>query len=148
MENRNLILLLVEKSTNAFGRLIGLTADAKLRITLTIIQNTIQESFNINSNYLSKKILEDTLSKDQLDTDQTKLLTSLLWLQAEILLKLKKPQESLGQYENALQLLNWQTQQTIKKSNSDIKNKMDELNLIIAVLKPKAKLNSILEPIS
>ncbi len=41
MKNKDLILLLVDKSANAFGTLIGLTEDEKLKTALTIIQDTI-----------------------------------------------------------------------------------------------------------
>lgn len=55
MKNTDLILMLVDKSTNAFGQIHGLSAENKLKKVLSIIQNTIQDTFNINSYYLSKK---------------------------------------------------------------------------------------------
>jgi hypothetical protein len=41
MENRNLILTLIDKSTNAFGPMLGLTVEDKLKSVLAITQNTI-----------------------------------------------------------------------------------------------------------
>lgn len=87
MKNGDLILMVVDKSTNAFGQVLGLTEDAKLKVALTIIQDTIKTAFDINSNELTTKSLADILAKDQLDLDQTRLLTNLLWAQADILIK-------------------------------------------------------------
>lgn len=51
-------------------------------------------------------------------------------------LKLKQAIASLTQYQNALQLLRWQTQQTVKKSYLERKNKISELEKVIATLTP------------
>jgi len=109
MKNRELILMLVDKSINAFGQLIGLAEDAKLKVALTIIQDTISTGFGIDSVLLTSTALEEILEKDQLEIDQVCLLSDLLWIQADILLELKQPFASLKNYENALQLLQWQT---------------------------------------
>lgn len=135
MKNKDLILLLVDKSVNAFGQVMGLNEEAKLKIALTIIQNTIQDSFEINSNYLSGEILADILAKKTLSIDQASLLTNLLWTEAEILLKLRRPQYSLTQYENALQLLHWKAKQSIEKDLLERNNKIRELESIIKKLK-------------
>lgn len=135
MKNRDLILLLVEKSINAFGQVMGLNEEAKLKIALTIIQNTIQDSFEINSNYLSGETLAGILAKKTLGIEQASLLTNLLWTEAEILLKLKRPQYSLTQYENALQLLHWKAKQSIEKDLLERNNKIRELETIIKKLK-------------
>lgn len=142
MNNKDLILMLVEKSTNAFGELIGITKDAKLKIALTIIQSTIKTAFDINSNQLTPKVLADILVKEQLDIDQTHLLTNLLWSQAEILLKLKRPTASLTNYENTLLLIQWLLHQDNEKNQLEKQNKITELIAAIDELKPKRnKLN-------
>ena len=135
MKNRDMILLLVEKSINAFGQMMGLNEEAKLKIALTIIQNTIQDSFEINSNYLSGETLAGILAKKTLGIEQASLLTNLLWTEAEILLKLNRPQYSLTQYENALQLLHWKAKQSIEKDLLERNNKIRELETIIKKLK-------------
>ena len=109
--------MLVDKSTNAFGRIIGLSETNKLKKVLSITQSTIQDTFNINSYYLSEKTLEDILAKNLLDLEQAQLLTSLLCTQAEILLELDQPKDSLIQYKNALQLLHWKEANLLKKPN-------------------------------
>lgn len=134
MKNKDLILLLVDKSANAFGTLIGLTEDTKLIATLTIIQDTIKTAFNIDSKRLTVKTLADILVKDQLDIDQTRLLTNLLWTQAELLLKLNQPIASLTNYENTLLLIQWQTQQTVEKKHLEKQNKITELKGFIDTL--------------
>ncbi len=135
MKNRDLILLLVDKSINAFGQVLGLSEASKLKIALTIIQSTVQDTFNINSNYLSREVLSDILAKKPLDIEQASLLTNLLWTEAEILIKLNRPQYGLTQYENALQLLNWKTRQSVEMDHLERKNKIRELEAIIAKLK-------------
>lgn len=135
MNNRNLILMLVDKSANAFGELIGLTGDTKLKVALTIIQDTIKSTFDIDSNLLTQKDLADILVKDQLDIDQTRLLTNLLWTQAELLLKLNQPIASLTNYENTLLLIQWQTQQTVEKKHLEKQNKITELKGFIDTLR-------------
>jgi len=107
MKNRDLILLLVDKSINVHGQVFGLSAETKLKVTLKIIQECIETDFNINTNLLDSKMLADILAKDKLDVDRTSLLTSLLIAQAETLSKLNRRQASLTQYKNALQLLHW-----------------------------------------
>ncbi len=134
MNNRNLILMLVDKSANAFGELIGLTGDTKLKVALTIIQDTIKSTFDIDSNLLTQKDLADILVKDQLDIDQTRLLTNLLWTQAEILLKLNQPIASQTNYENTLLLIQWQIQQTVEKKHLEKQNKIAELKGFIDTL--------------
>jgi len=136
MKNKDLILMLVDKSANAFGTLIGLTEDEKLKAALTIIQDTIKTALGIDSNLLTSKALADILIKDQLDIDQTRLLTNLLWTQAEILLKLNHPIASQTNYENALLLLQWQTQQTAAKNHIEKQNKITELKAAIDTFKP------------
>lgn len=138
MKNKDLILLLVDKSANAFGTLIGLTEDTKLKATLTIIQDTIKTAFGIDSKLLTQKDLADILVKDQLDIDQTRLLTNLLWTQAELLLKLNQPIASLTNYENTLLLIQWQTQQTDEKKHLEKQNKITALKGFIDTLKPPA----------
>ena len=135
MKNRNLILMLIDKSANAFGELIGLTGDTKLKVTLTIIQDTIKNAFDIDSNLLTQKDLADILVKDQLDIDQTRLLTNLLWTQAELLLKLNQPIASLTNYENTLLLIQWQIQQTVEKKHLEKQNKIAELKSLIDSLR-------------
>jgi len=139
MKSRDLILLLVDKSANAFGELIGLTEEAKLKVALTIIQGTIKTAFRIDSDKLSSKALADILAKDLLDYDQARLLTNLLWTQAEILLKLKQSIASLTNYENALQIIQWQTQHTIERFHLEKQNEITDLNAIIETLKPVSK---------
>jgi len=139
MKNRDLILMLVDKSANAFGELIGLTEDSKLNVVLTIIQGSIITSFGIDSNKLTQKALTELLEKDLLNCDQVCLLTNLLWTQAELLLKLKQPVASLKNYENTLHLLQWQTQHTIEKFHLEKQNKINELKAVIETLKPNNK---------
>jgi hypothetical protein len=81
-------------------------------------------------------VLAGTLAKGQLDLDQTHLLSNLLWAQADILLKLNQSDAGLAQYENVLQLLYWQTQQTVEKNYLEIKNKISEIETLIAKLGP------------
>ncbi|OFY84755.1 MAG: hypothetical protein A3F72_05720 [Bacteroidetes bacterium RIFCSPLOWO2_12_FULL_35_15] len=140
MKNRDLILMLIEKSTNAFGEVFGITEMTKLKSALSIIQSTIQDSFGINSSKLSKNKLSEILKKGVLDLEQGRLLTNLLWAQAEIFNKLKQPQDSLRQYENALQILYWKAQQPAEKDRLERKMKIDELETIIEELKENSKL--------
>ncbi len=135
MKNKDLILMLVDKSANAYGQLIGLTESTKLKVALTIIQDTIKTAFGIDPNLLTEKALDDILVNDQLDIDQTRLLTNLLWAQAEILFKLNHPIESLINYGNTLHLLQWQTQHTLAKNRLERQNKIIELNSFIDMLK-------------
>lgn len=69
MKNTDMILMLVDKSTNAFGQILGLSAENKLKKVLSIIQSTIQDTFNINSYYLSEKTLNDILTKSLLNLE-------------------------------------------------------------------------------
>lgn len=139
MKNRDLILMLIEKSTNAFGEVFGITEMTKLKSALGIIQSTIQDSFGINSSKISKNRLSEILEKGNIDLEQGRLLTNLLWAQAEIFNKLKQPYDSLTQYENALQILHWKAQQPAEKGRLERKNKIDELEIIIAELKETSK---------
>lgn len=140
MKNTDLILMLVDKSTNAFGQIHGLSAENKLKKVLSIIQNTIQDTFNINSYYLSEKTLNDILTKSLLDLEQAKLLISLLCTQAEILLELNQPKDSLTQYKNALQLLHWEEQQPIERDQIERKNKIMDLETIVYTMKINDKI--------
>jgi len=139
MKNTDLILMLVDKSTNAFGQILGLSAENKLKKVLSIIQSTIQDTFNINSYYLSEKTLNDILTKSLLDIGQAKLLTSLLCTQAEILLELNQPKDSLIQYQNALQLLHWEEHQPIERDQIERKNKIMDLETIVSTMKVNEK---------
>jgi len=134
MKNRDLILLLVDKSINVHGQVLGLSVERKLNVTVQIIRECIETSFNIDTNLLTSKMLADILAKDQLDLDRTSLLTSLLMAQAETLSKLNETQASLTLYKNALQLLHWQKQKTTAIKLLDSKNKISELETIIATL--------------
>lgn len=107
MNNRILILMLIEKSANAFGELIGLTKDTKLKAVLTIIQDTIQLALGIDSIQMTSKELLDSIVDKKIDIDETHLLAGLLWVQAETLSQLKQPITSLRAYENTLQLIQW-----------------------------------------
>ena len=140
MKNRDLILMLIEKSTNAFGEVFGITEMTKLKSALSIIQSTIQDSFGINTCKLSTNKLSGILEKGDIELEQGRLLTNLLWAQAEIFNKLKQPHESLTQYENALQILHWKAQQPAEKGRLERKNKIDELEDIIATLKKADKI--------
>lgn len=141
MKNRDLILMLVDKSTNAFGQILGLTEEDKLKNALSITQSTIQDSLYIDSNNLLKKNLEEILEKGLLDFSQAQLLTNLLWTKAEILLKLNRPKESMTQYSNALQLLYWKEKQPIEIERLERRNKIKELESIIATLKQTNSVN-------
>jgi len=143
MKNRDLILMLIEKSLNAFGNVIGQTQEDKLRTELSITRSAIQDSFKINSNDLTKKILADILSKMLLTIEQVHQLSDLLWTQAELLLKLNRPQEGLIQFTNVLQLLYWNAEQPAEKGNLDRKNKIKELEALIVTLKLPSKMNTI-----
>jgi hypothetical protein len=134
MKNTDLILMIVDKSINAFGLILGLSEDSKLKKALSITQNTIQDVFNIDSFYLSEKKLGDILAKKLLDFEQAQLLTILLCTQAEILLKLNQPEESLVRYKNAVQLILWEGQQSIDRKKTETK-KIRELETIISTLK-------------
>ncbi|MES2398054.1 MAG: hypothetical protein V4549_18720 [Bacteroidota bacterium] len=140
MKNTELILMLIDKSTNAFGQILGLSAENKLKKVLSIIQSTIQDTFNINSYYLSEKTLNDILTKSLLDLEQAKLLTSLLCTQAEILLELNQTKDSLIQYKNALQLLYWEGQQPIERDQLERKNKISDLETIVSTMKVNDKI--------
>ncbi|MDP1744574.1 MAG: hypothetical protein Q8L90_03290, partial [Bacteroidota bacterium] len=107
---------------------------------LSIIQSTIQDTFNINSYNLSKKTLNDILTKSLLDLEQAKLLISLLCTQAEILLELNQPKDSLIQYKNALQLLHWEEQQPIERDQLERKNKIMDLETIVYTMKINDKI--------
>ncbi|MES2398318.1 MAG: hypothetical protein V4549_20055 [Bacteroidota bacterium] len=138
MKKENLILMLVGKSANAFGELIGLTEEAKLNVALSIIQDTIKKTFDINSNLLTPNTIYDILVKDQLDCDQIHLLAHLLWTKAEILSKLDRQITSLTNYENTLLLLQWRLQQSFEKNQLEKQSKITELEAIIVTLKPKS----------
>lgn len=140
MKNTDLILMLVDKSTNAFGEIHGLSKENKLKKVLSIIQSTIHDTFNINSYYLTEKILNDILTKSLLDLGQAKLLASLLCTQAEILLELNQPKDSLIQYKNALQLLHWEEQQPIERDQLERKNKISDLETIVSTMKVNDKI--------
>lgn len=140
MKNTDMILMLVDKSTNAFGQILGLSAENKLKKVLSIIQSTIQDTFNINSYYLSEKTLNDILTKSLLDHEQVKLLTSLLCTQAEILLELNQPKDSMIQYKNALQLLHWEQQLPIERDQLERKNKISDLETIVSTMKVNDKI--------
>ena len=142
MKNKDLILFLIDKSANAFGELIGITEEAKLKVALTIIQDAIKTALEIDSNLLTPKVLEDILVKNLLDIDQTILLSNLLWIKAKLLLKLNRPIESLTNYENALLVLQWEAQQTVAKKHLEKQNEITELNAAIDELKlTRNKLN-------
>ena len=134
MRNKDLILMLINKSTNAFGELIGLTEEAKLKVALSVIRDTTITALGIDPNLLCPKSLAEILVRDQLDRDQARLLTNLLWTQAEILFKLKQPIASLTNYENALQLLQWQTKETLKNDHLEKQNKITKLKAVIETL--------------
>lgn len=134
MKNKDFIVLLVDKSTNVFGQVIGLSADAKLRITINIIQETINDCFGINTHSLNSQSLAKILTKNTLDLYQSRLIAYLIWTQAEMLLKLNEPEAGLKHFKNALQLLQWQTQQAPEKSYLESKNKILKLEKIIANL--------------
>jgi hypothetical protein len=140
MKNTDIILMLVDKSTNAFGQIHGLSPEYKLKKVLSIIQSTIQDTFNINSYYLSGKTLNDILTKSLLDLEQAKLLAGLLCTQAEILLELNQPQDSLIHYKNALQLLHWEEQQPIEREQIERKNKIMDLETIVFTMKINDKI--------
>ena len=142
MENRDLILMLIDKSINSFGQVHGLTMESKQKNVLSVTQRTVKESFNIDSDTLSAKTLTSLLANGLLDLGQVHILTDLLWTQAEILLKLNQPQESLIHYKNALQLLRWQTIQIVENGSLERKNKISELEAIIAALKLRNKVCS------
>lgn len=134
MRNKDLILMLINKSTNAFGELIGLTEEAKLKVALSIIRDTTITALGIDPSLLTPESLADILVKGQLDSDQARLLTNLLWTQAEILLKLKQPNASLTNYENALYLLQWQTRETLEKNHLEKQNKITKLKAVIETM--------------
>ena len=135
IKNRDLILILIDKSTNAFGKMLGLTEDDKLNTALSITQSTIEDSFDIKSKNLSEKLLANILSKNLLNFDQAQILTNLLWTQAEILLKLNRPNECITHYEITLQLLKWKVEQPVEYGRLERKNKIIELETIISTLK-------------
>lgn len=136
MRNKDLVLILMDKSVNAFGQLTGLNEDEKLITTLIIIHDTIETEFGFNSNLMTPKALADILERDNIEMERIGLLTKLLWTQAEILLKLDQTIASLIHYENALLLLLWPTQQTFSKNYSEKQNEIAELKAIINLLKP------------
>lgn len=143
MENKDLILMLINKSSNAFGELIGLTEEAKLKVALSIIRDTTITALGIDPNLLTPKSLVDILVKGKLDCGQARLLTDLLWTQAEILLKLKQPIASLTNYENALQLLQWQTKETLEKNHLEKQNKITKLKAVIETLQRESSTKNV-----
>lgn len=140
MENRDLILMLIDKSINSFGQVHGLTSESKLKNVLNVTQQTVKESFNIDSDSLSKKTLKSLLANGLLDLSQAHILTDLLWTQAEILLKLNQPQDSMIHYKNALQLLQWQSDQIVENGSIERGKKISELEAIISTLKLREKM--------
>lgn len=145
MKNKDLILRLVDKSINAFGQIHGLTKETKLKTALTVLQSTIQDSLETNSRDLSEKTLADILANGKLDLEQARLLTSLLWAEAELFQKLNLPDESLVQYENTLQLLHWKSAQTTEKISLEREIKISQLILIIISMKEAGKINKVEE---
>lgn len=137
MKNVNTVILLLEKATQAFGVLLGITPTKKTEIALNIIQKTILESYGIIQKKLSKKELEDILMQQKLEFDQVYLLANLLMTQGELLLKLNRPLESLIQFENTLLLMKWQEVYTPGKINIERKNKISTLEAITKKLKKK-----------
>lgn len=135
MKNTELILMLVDKSTNAFGQIHGISEENKFKKISSIIQSTIQDTFNINSYYLSEKIIEDFIAKNQLNLEQMKDLATLLCTKAKILLELDQTNDSLTLYNSALKLLNWENSQPAERSKLERKNKISDLEIIISTLK-------------
>ncbi len=142
MKNEDLILMLVDKSTNAFGELFGLAQETKFKIALTIIQETIVTAFGINCVLLTSETLADILEKGRIDIEQSYILTNLLLVQAELLLKSRKSIESLGNYENALQIIQWQTMQPVERNHFEKQNKITELKAVIESLKMNSEINN------
>lgn len=141
MKNRDLILMLINNSSNAFGELIGLSEYAKLKIAQIVIKDTIKSTFKINVNKLTSKELSDMLQKNLFAIDQIHLLTDLIWIQGEIALKLKEPIAGLTNYENALQLLQWQ-KQNAEKTHLEKQNKIIKLKAIIKRLNHKSRMGN------
>lgn len=131
--------MLIDKSANAFGELIGLTKDTKLKTVLTIIQDTIQSTWGINSIQMTSKELIDSIVDKKIDIDETHLLASLLWVQAETLSQLKQPVASLSAYENTLQLIQWLALNVVQEKN--FQKNITELKIIIKTLKRTSKLD-------
>lgn len=142
MKNRDLILMLINNSSNAFGELIGLSEYAKLKVAQIVIKDTIKTTFNINVNKLTTKELSDILLKNLIDIDQIRILTELIWIQGEIALKLKEPLASLTNYENALQLLQWQQQHGTERIHLEKQNKIIKLKAIIKRLNHKTSMGN------
>ena len=134
MKSGDLILLLIDKSINVHGQVLGLSAETKLNVTVQIIDECIESAFKINRNHLTSKILAEILEKDQLDFDKTTLLTNLFVAKAETLSKLNKTQASLTQYKNALQLLHWQKEKVFKKACLIREHEISVLETIIGTL--------------
>lgn len=141
MKNSDLILMLINKSINLFGKVLGLSSDAKLEAVQRIIQGAIKSALNTNADLLTSNILADILVKNKFDNDQTNLLINLLCIHAEISLQLNQKQVALIKYKNALQVLHWQTQLPIEKKHLASKNKISELEAIIASVNANAKLH-------
>jgi aspartyl/asparaginyl-tRNA synthetase len=135
MQNRDLILKLVDNSTNAFGQLIGLTEEEKLKKALSITESTILETFKFDSSTLTQKKLAEILSKNTFDLEQAQQLTNLFWTQAELLIKLNKQDQSVIHYKNALEILHWKSKQSEAKGVSERKDKITELESIIESFK-------------
>jgi len=131
MKNKNSILILIEKSTNAFGELKGLTEDEKLKAALTIIEDTIQTAFGIDPTLLRPNTITDILKEKQPNIEQTSMLSKLLWTQAEILLKLKQPFASLTNRENSLLVSQWQTYPNIERNYLEKQNEITELKELL-----------------
>lgn len=133
MNNRKAILMLIDKSANAFGELIGTTNDTKLKVIVTIIHDTIEMVWGINSIQLTSKELVDSIIDKKIDVGDTHLLFNLLWIQAETLSQLEKPVESLRAYENALQLIQWRSLRVVQEN--DFKKNITRLKSMIRTLK-------------
>ena len=141
MKNTNLILKLIDNSTDAFGQLLGITEEEKLKKTLYITQSTMVETFNLDLRTLSKKRFAGILSKNTFNMEQAQQLTNLLWLQAELLFKLNKKGESLMYYKNTLAVLHWKIKQSTDREIFERKNKVIELESIIEDFKTSKILN-------
>lgn len=137
MKNSDLILMLIDKSTNAHGKLIGLNNNTRLETKLKIIKETVSNVLEINSYALfTKKLLSEKLKQNQLNNDQIDFLAHLFLAMADIHSQLNKFNTGFKNYNEALLILQWQTQQ--KELNLS-KKKQLEINECITTLKLKMK---------
>ncbi|MBI2281127.1 MAG: hypothetical protein HYU68_10625 [Bacteroidetes bacterium] len=140
MNKPDFVLMLIDKSANAYGKLLGLNNSTRLEITLTIIQETVSNIMDIDISLLcSEKLIKEKLKQNLINYDQVRFVIYLLLADADILIQLKQTQFALKKYKIILLLTQWQTQQEVLKNYFEKQLEITELKERIETLKAEDK---------